>query len=304
MVAAMMTRMLGTTPLALLVACGGAQVHTGYPAGETEPWSSAQTLRLGENAEVSADDTVSFPKRSRADWYVVDLPVPGKLNVKLRMDPLTTGADVGFEILDAGFNVVARPIDDNDLGQDEKIREVQNARAGKTYIHVYALNRLDEADYRLRVRFTPKEDISTRPPTDEGEPTADPRNTFPWTVPNLPALAQVPKEDDAPRRGRAPVVEPDDKPVVEPEVQPVVGVKARIIEFATSGRGVKIVLNKGVEHGIEVGWEGYVVDQRSRPLPNGAFKVRKVTQDECEGLVALHLDQIQSNRSVVLKASN
>jgi hypothetical protein len=32
--------------------------------------------------------------------------------------------------------------------------------------------------------------------------------------------------------------------------------------------------------------------------------VKKVTQDESEGLVGLTLDQIQANRSVVLKASN
>jgi hypothetical protein len=304
----MKTRMTHiAAPLALLVgACGGSQVHTGYPAGEKEPWSSATTLKFNDNGEVSTDGNVSFPKDARAKWYVVDVPAPGKLNAKLRMDPLTTGADVGFELLDAGFNVVADPIDDNDIGQDEKIREVKEARAGKTFIHVYALNQNDVADFRIRVRYTPKEDLSGAPVETTGEPVADARNVFPWTVPNLPPLPQVPDRDDAPRGGR-PDTTPDEPAPPPQEVDPATvgaSIKGRVIEFATSGRGVKIVVNTGSENGVEDGWTGYVVDAKGRSLPNGAFKIRKVRQDESEGLVGLTLDQIQSNRSVVLKAPN
>jgi hypothetical protein len=311
MVAVSYTMMTRTTliagPMALLLgACGGSQVHTGYPQGENEPWSSATTLKLSENGEVTSESNVSFPKRARAKWFVVELPAPGKLNVKLRMDPLTTGADVGFELLDAGFNVVSAPIDDNDIGQDEKIRELKEARPGKTYIHVYALNRVDEADFRIRVRYTPKEDASGQVADAGGEPVADGRNVFPWTVPNLPPLPQVGEKDDAPRGGSSKPETPDEPPPPPVEVDPAAGakLKGRIIEFATSGRGVKIVLNKGSEHGVEDGWTGYVVDTKGKSLPNGAFKVKKVTQDESEGLVGLTLDQIQANRSVVLKASN
>jgi hypothetical protein len=295
--------MAGSVSLAgLLVACGGAKTHSGYPEGEKEPWTSATKLKLTENGEASTTGAVSYPKRERAKWYVLELPSPGGIRAKLKMDAVSTGADVALEILDSGFNVLDGPTDDNDIGQEEKIRSVKDARAGRMYFHVYTLGRTDAAEFRLRVYYDPK-------PTGDGttvvadEPSGDPRASFPWTVPNLPPLPAVPAKDDAPTKGRRPPrAEPQEEPtpVVVDEAAGA-KVKANIIEFATQGSGVRILVNKGSDAGVEAGWTGYVVDKSGRSLPKGAFKIKKSRNDESEGVVGLTLDQVQANRSVVLK---
>lgn len=295
------TILAGSLSSLVLVACGGAgKMHTGYPEGDKEPWTSPQKLKLNDNGEASAEGNVSFPKRARAKWYVIELPAPGAINAKLKMDALTTGADVGFEVLDSGFNINVPGIDDNDIGQDEKYRIYKEARSGRTYFHVYTLGRTDEADYKIRVRYEPK--ITARSAEVKLEQPADNRSTFPWTVPNLPPLPAVPPQDDAPRKGRAPRAEsPEPEAVVEADPAEGAKVRGHIIEFSKSGSQVKILVNKGSDAGVEQGWTGYVVDKKGKSLPKGAFKIKKTKNDESEGTVSLTLDEIQANRTVVLK---
>lgn len=288
-----------------LVACGGAPaVHNGYPAGENEPWTSAKKLKLNDNLESSAEGSVSFPQRERARWYVLELPAPGAITARLNMDPRTTGADVGFEVLDSGFNVNAQAQNDDDIGQEKKVREVKEARAGKTYFHVFALGRTDQADYKLRIKYDPKQTLTPRqapPPSDGGEPRS--------AIPNLPPLAQVPAADDTPRSGGKRVVrETDDRPPPTPlPVEPDdpakdAPVRATITEFSKSGTLVKITLNKGSDSGIEEGWTGYIMDTATkRSLPKGAFKIKSVRSDESEGTAGCTLDDVQRNRTVYLK---
>jgi hypothetical protein len=289
---------------ALGLGCGGAQSHTGYPAGEKEPWASPAKLKLNENFEAWTDSSVSYPSRERARWYAIDLPHPGSLHAKVRMDRQSTGADVGFEILDAGYNVIAGPIDDNDIGREEKERKVKEARAGRVYFHVYTLGDTDAADFRLSIRFDPI--LSDQPVAiADGEPTADPRGSFPWTVPNLAAIPGVPAKDDAPRRGRAPRPEPEEEdepaPVAEADPADNAKVRASIIEFGKKGSRVRILVNKGSAAGVAEGWRGYVVGKNGKSVPKGAFKISKTKSDESEGFVGLTLDQVQANRTVVLK---
>jgi hypothetical protein len=282
-----------------LTACGGAPAHTGYADGEAEPWEKATKLRLRETGDATIEGGVNFAKRERAKWYVLELPAPGNMQAKLKMDPKSTGADVGFEILDEGFNVVAQPLDDNDIGQDDKLRNVQNVRKGKYYFHVFALQRTDVTDYKLRVRYDPLVPVATVQVTPEAP--VDPRSVFPWTVPNLPALAQVPAADDSPR-GRKVTEEPDEVKPVEPDDPwknaPITGT---ISEFQRTSQGVRIVINRGSGGGVEEGMVGTVVDKSGRALPKGTFKVRNVKSDECEGVVGLTEDQVQANRRVKLK---
>jgi hypothetical protein len=293
-----------------LLACGGSQaVHSGYPEGQDEPWASASKLSLNDALEASAEGSVSFPKRNRASWYVVELPAPGTLTARLTMEPLTTGADVGFEILDAGFNVKAEAEDDNDVGQERKVRSVKDARAGRAYIHVFTLGSGDAADFKLRVRLEPQPGATARRPAVQTDPS-DARGSFPATVPNLPPLAAV-GTDDSGRSPRRPVVVRDDEDDVsrKPSAQldpadDKTAVRAQIIEFSQSGSGVKILLNRGSNSGIEEGWTGYVVDSATKKsLPKGSFRIRSVKNDESEGVVNVTLDDVQRNRSVVLKPS-
>ncbi len=294
-----------------LVACGGASpAHDGYPASNDEPWVEAKKLKLNDNFEASTEGSVSFPTRQRAQWYVVDLPAPGSVVARVTMDPLTTGADVGVEVLDSGYNILVPAEDDNDIGQDKKERKVPDARAGKLYVHVFTLGREDRADYRLRVKYEPKPTTSRIVlPSTTGE-APDPRNTFPGTVPNLPPLAAVPATDDTPRSGgrRPPTtVATPEPPTTDADPAEGAPVRATIIEFSRSGGGVRILINKGADAGVEAGWTGYVMDTDSKSkksLKNGAFRIRAVRNDEAEGVTTLTLDQIQHNRTVWLKPPN
>jgi hypothetical protein len=90
------TTLLAGSVSMLLLACGGAKTHSGYPEGEKEPWSSPTKLKLTENGEASTEGNVSFPRRERAKWYALDLPAPGAIQAKLKMDALSTGADFGI----------------------------------------------------------------------------------------------------------------------------------------------------------------------------------------------------------------
>lgn len=297
--------MLFSTTITTLGACGGAApVHNGYPSGENEPWSGAKKMKLTDNYEASGDGTLDFAKRERARWYVLELPAPGSISARMTMDARTTGADLGFEILDGGYNIVAQGQNDDDLGQEKKLREVKEARAGKTYFHIYALGRGDIADYKIRVKYEPKQTTvrTITPPADDG----DPRSSFPWTVPNLPPLAAVPPSDDTPKAGRRPpkddIDDPPPPPTEAPDPAAGAPVRGTIIEFSKSGSGVKITINKGGDAGVEEGWTGYVMNNATkRSLPKGSFKIKSVKSDESEGVTGLTLDQVQANRTVWLK---
>jgi hypothetical protein len=296
--------LLASSVALVLAACGGsAPVGDGYPTGDKDPWTSAKKLKLTDNWEASTEGSVSFAKQERAKWYVLELPNPGKITARLSMDPLTTGADVGFEILDAGFNVNAGPLNDDDIGQDKKVREVAEARAGRTYFHVYTLGRGDNADFKLRVKVDPQEIAGTPPPPPPSD-NADPRSTFPWTVPNLPALAAVPPKDDTPtgKHRASPPPDEDEKPAVVADPADGARVRAGILESSQTASGVRIVINKGSDAGIEEGWVGYVIDpDTKRSYSKGAFKIKKVKSDESEGVVGLTLDQVQRSKQVSLK---
>ena len=68
----------------LLIGCGPKAIeHSGYPDGEAKPWAKAKTLKLDERYEAKIDGTVSYPKKERARWYVVDLPADGKMTATI-----------------------------------------------------------------------------------------------------------------------------------------------------------------------------------------------------------------------------
>jgi hypothetical protein len=295
--------MLGSLPF-LLLACGGGAVatHNGYAEGDTSPWTKAGTLRLSDNGEASADGTISFADRQRARWYMVELPGAGVLTARLTVENRAPGTDVAMEILDSGYNVVVPGETDDDVGQAKKVRENKNALPGKSYIHLYALGRADRGEYTLRVHFEPKPQAAVLP--NEPPPSAD-HSSFPWTVPNLPALAQINPSDDTPLHGRAPkpvAQQPKEEKPPEPPPDTGPSVRARITEYSDTGSGVKVVLNKGSGAGIDAGWQGYVVGPGNKALPKSSLSVRAVRDNESDALIrGVTLDDVQKNPNVVVK---
>jgi hypothetical protein len=294
MLAVTIMKTILTLSIVSLAACGGgggaAGAKNGYPEGEAAPWDKATKLNLNDSLEASSEGELSFPKDHRARWYLVELPAPGKLTARLSLEPTVKGSDVGMEILDAGFNVNVEGMNDDDLGQNKKAREYKDARQGKSYIHIYALGRNDAVGYTLRIHFDPKPQVAREAPVEVA--SAD-HSTFPWTVPNLPALPQV--------KGGGGGSGPPPPPPPPPD--PNAGfnlVKATIVEFSDTGNGVRIIINKGQNASLDAGIEGDVL-AGGRPLQTGHFKLRGCHADECEAVVRATMDQIQANRNVVLK---
>jgi hypothetical protein len=280
------TRALVLVSLAA-VACGPAAIeHAGYPDGEAQPWNKNKKVQLDERYEAKVDGTASYPKRERAKWYSIDLPSEGKLSASVSIDPRVPGADLGIEILDAGFNVVSKDVDDE--LQPKKERIADNVTGGKAYIHVYTLKRVDEADYTLRVKFAPTlTAVTTKPdvgPTEE--------------IPNLSELPLVPPVD--PKRRPSTGRHVDEKP--QPKPKTPTGVSATITEFGTREGKIRIIINKGSEQGVDVGWKGFIVSSKTKgKIENSEFTVSKVKgAGECEALVGVTMDIVQQNRGVVL----
>jgi hypothetical protein len=273
-----------------LIGCGPKAIdHSGYPDGEAKPWSRPKSIKLDERYEAKIDDIVSYPKKERARWYVVELPADGKMTATITIEPRAPGADLGMEILDAGFNVISKDADDE--LQPKKERVADKVTGGKAYIHVYTLKRPDEADYTLRLRFAPS--LATTPVTTTVA-VAD-------EIPNNPDLPQVPSADAKRRPGPRPEKpdKPDkpDKPLPAPK-----GVSARIYEFGIKDGKVHIKVDKGQVDGVEAGWRGHMVSAKSGDkIPGSDFTVQKVKESDCEATVpGITMDVAQQNRGVRL----
>jgi len=280
------TRVLVLVPL-FAIACGPAAIeHSGYPDGENQPWNKNKKVQLDERYEAKVDGTASYPKRERAKWYAIDLPSEGKMTATLSIDPRVPGADLGMEILDAGFNVVSKDVDDE--LQPKKERVADNVTGGKAYIHIYTLKRPDEADYTLRVKFAPS--LTAVPTKPDVGPTEE--------IANLPDLPLVPPVDPKKRPPRPPRHE-ETKP--EPKPKEVKGVAATIVEFGTKEGKVRIVINKGSEQGVDAGWRGFILSAKTKAkIENSEFTVSKVKATESEALVGVGMDIVQQNRGVML----
>jgi hypothetical protein len=283
--------------LAVGAGCGGPDVpaHGGYQSPKARPWRSPTVLQLDEQLEAEVDDAVSYPRRQRARWYAVDLPGFGELEVKMAVAELSDERDVdlALEVLDESYRIVAKADrEEDDAGDEQKIRTLKGLSPGRYYVHVYAPRRMDAADFTLQLTFRPR--ASTR------------SSNFPASVAFIGALPDVPLEDDAPRA--APVVKKckgsrcrKREPKVEDAQPPPRAVRARIAGIVDSGKGVQIRINQGANQGIEVGWKGTVVSREGKAIPAGSFEVSRVSPGESFGTVRASADSVTSAKYVRLR---
>ncbi len=351
---------LAVGALAALIVSGACGPTIPKHNGErySKPWKKAKTLKFDEDNEAVVNGTVSYPKRVRSRWYEVNLPGDGEMTVKMDVSPLggRTDMNLGFEVLDDGWNVVTRRYpdpsgsgtakpaakkkkakkanadgddDDDDYGDDDDDDDDSVAEAelqweqtlielhkGRYWIHVYALGRLDVADFSMRVKYA------------SGE--AKRQSNFPKGVAYYDSLPVVPAFDDAPavnckscdcrhdsrcksdcgkcsRSHR-----PSHRAPVDCETcscssssckrkcsdkcsGPVPGATtARILRMVAAGAGTKITLNRGSAHGVAVGWKGTVTGGGGKAISNGGFTVKKVSSSTCEGVVGAAPDTVRA----------
>ena len=286
---------------ATLAACGGTDVpsHSGYKNPKATPWRKPTVLLLDDQGEAEVDDSVSYPKRLRARWFAVDLPIDGQLEIQLQAEPHgDREVDLAFEILNEGYEVLVRADrDEEDAGEEQKSRKLPQLRPGRYYVHVYAQRRLDETDFTLALLFQPG-------------PAAARTSNFPASVAFVGALADVPAVDDAPPPGPPPrkpckgpkcKKRPPEPPPDTPDTQPK-AVRARVagIVSATAG-GTQIRIDRGSAQGVAVGWRGTVESRDGKPIAGGSFEVSRVTAAESFGTVRAPADTVTQAKYVRLR---
>ena len=203
--------------------CGGPAIpqHDGYRSAKSKPWKKPKRVKLDESNEGDIDGTLSYAKKRRARWYVVDLPSDGELTVKMDMVPVGDRQNIqpGFEVLNSSFKTLVRieaPREDEDeprrgkkkrpdeddeyedeydddddddyVDESEELlewsRTLYELPAGKYYLHVWVNGRLDVAEYSMRVKFA--------------RALLEQETDFPAQVAFVSPLPVVPAFDDAP----------------------------------------------------------------------------------------------------------
>lgn len=280
----------------LVGACGPAiPEHNGYKNNQVKPWRKAKVLELDESNEAEIDESVDYRKRKRAKWYAVDTPDFGELQVKMTYSPLLLGEvrdfDLAFEVLNSNFTVITRAdVEEDDAGEEKKERTLYELEAGRYYIHVYAEQRIDAAEYTLRLTFkSAKKEYESN---------------FPATVAYVPTLPAVPPVDDAP------IAPPPKKKcrgkkcrkhTPKPPTTPTKSVGARISGITASGSGTRIKINKGSAAGVEKGWKGNVVTKGGSRIAGGGFTVTSVSSNESYATVKATPDAVTSAKYVRLR---
>lgn len=276
----------------LLAGCAAADVprHHGYKSAKSRPWQKPTVVEFDSSYEAELDDSISYPNRQRARWYAVDLPGWGGLEVQLTVASLIddTDVDVAFEIMNEGYETIERADrDEDDAGDDQKVRRIDSLAPGRYYIHVWAQNRMDEADYTLQVVYFGGEEKY--------------ESDFPASVAYVGALPDIPAVDDAPSRPprRSPPRKRPTKRDPDPEPQTKT-VRARIAAITAQGGRTQIRIDRGSTQGVEIGWKGAVIDRSGKSISGGSFQITRVTASESFATVSAKADAVTAAKWVRL----
>jgi hypothetical protein len=284
--------------LLIVAGCGGAQVpeHNGYKGGsKAKPWKKAKTLKFDDKNEAKAEGWLSYKRQVRAAWFAAELPTPGQLDLKLEIVPpgeeVSEDFDLGFEILDPGFRVIARSdqSEGDDVGEIQKQKKLLDLEPGRYYIHLYLQGRMDAADYVLRAAYTPMSTVG--------------KSDFPSQVSFPQPLAMVPLQDDTPKSYKPPTPTtvvtvkrtPSPAKPKEEKPAPVTSVTARIIGMQVVGSSTQITIGRGTSAGAVVGMKGKIVG-----VATGSFSLTACNERTCTATVSATPDQIKGSGSVVL----
>jgi hypothetical protein len=273
----------------LACACGGVKVpkHSGYKSDKSKPWKKPKVLNFDEKLEAKADAELEYADYRRARWYALDLPAQGELSLRLEITPpgdqTNEDFDLGVEVLDPGFRVIAKSdLEDDDAGELTKSKTLFDLDPGRYYVHLYLQGRLDIAEYILRVTYK-----RTAP--------AEVKSNFPAEVAFTPPLPMVPLDDDTPKTYKPPaptvvkvIRKGDRKPTVK-EDKPVTTISARIIGVSIVGGGTQITVGKGTATGAAAGMKGKI-----NGLSTGSFTLASCNERTCLATVGVTPDQIKS----------
>jgi len=291
---------LGVSVLAL-GACGGTQIpqHSGYKSNKAKPWNKPKTIKLNDDYKGKISAELDYAAFKRARWFAVDLPGPGTLDVNIEVIPGgperddDEQMDVGLEILDQKFNVLAKSdLEADDARELKKERSLKELPEGRYLIHMYLEGRLDAADVDLKVAFT-KGDLPWQ-------------SDFPNQVAFVGPLPAVPVLDDTPAPPKKPVRThgtrhgprpPRPPPQDPPPTTPTAGnVVVAITDVQASGSGAQIVIGGGTSDGLSNGLVGSV-----RGVRNSTFKLTGCSSSTCKATVKASPDDVRGSGKVSIR---
>jgi hypothetical protein len=319
---------LGT---ALFVWGCASTINQDSKSGEDNRPSGADEIKIGDDGEASVQDVVTYPGGDRVDWKVFEIKGPKDITVSLRWKPPRENLDLAFNVLDEGFNVLARAKPSPNSGKKKKEVDIKAAGAGKYYVQIYAPERGDAGDYTLEisVRDVAVVDTSNIPkvPDPPRLPALPPPPCPPGTPPDKcptgsgPAPACPPGAAAGticacmPGNTPPPCPPPPPKCVagapqgtpcicddgVSPPPCPIanVVVYAQITEVTVAGQSLNVTLNRGTAAKVAKGCTGVVFRgvKGDKELPNSGLTITDVTERESRGNIPkMTLDELGSNR--------
>lgn len=295
---------------ALAVWLGGCLKNVPQDAntGKDGRYKGAKTIEL-EGGEARVRDIVTYPGGDRVDWKVFEIPEgsQGDMKIKLKWRPARPGMDLAFSVYDQWFHRIGAAKPDKKGRTRTKRVKLKRLKPGKYYVQVYASTRMDAGRYTLSLRF--KERTPPKMPTVEElagrieDPPSLPAVVEPKEkTPEELAAEQAEKDRLAAEQAEKDAQAQADKDRLDALMKPVFA-KIRRTQKSTGG-GVIITINVGRNKEIDKDWKGSLLRGSSKdPLPDGDFKVIRVTETECVAKVKLSLDQVKANPNVVLQRS-
>jgi hypothetical protein len=290
----------------LTVALAGCprNVQQDANSGKDAQVKGAKPVTL-EGGEGRVRDIVTYPGGDRVDWKLITLPEgqQGDLNVKLRWQAPRPGLDLAFDVYDQWFERVAQAKPSAKAGSSKNVT-IKRA-SGKYYVQVYAPRRQDAGRYTLSVRFKERKPVVLPTMEELAGQISDP--------PVLPAIVEpkerTPEEIAAEEAERARLAEEqrlvDEERSADAErlaeLRKPVYARVRQTQKA-SGGGVIITINAGKNMNVDNTWTGTLLRGNSnQPLPDGSFKIIRVTARESVAKVQLTMDQVKANPRVELR---
>lgn len=270
--------------------------------------NGAKAIELSEDGEARVRDIVTYPGGDRVDWKSFEIAeeMQGDMTLKLKWKPPRPGGDIAINVYDQWYHRVgqAKPKRKRKRTRGTKRVKLRQLKPGKYYIQIYAPRRTDAGKYTLSLRF--KERTPAKIPTLEelAGQISDPPPLAAVIEPKEKTPEEIAAEQEAAATAQA---EADrlaaEKALSDAEMAELMKpVFARVRKTQKSSNGVIVTINVGRNKGIEKGWRGTLLNGRSKDaLPEGDFKVIKVTASESVAKVKLSLDQVKANPRVRLQ---
>ena len=276
-------------------------------SGKDYRQKGAKTIEL-DDGEARVKDIVTYPGGDRVDWKVFEIPegLQGDMRVKLKWRPARPGMDLSFNIYDQWNHRIARVKPKKKTRKRSKSVKLKGLKAGKYFVQIYASGRMDAGKYTLSLRFKERKPVKV-PSIEELAGFIDDPPTLPAVlIPKEKTPEEIAAEQEAAAKAAS---EAEAAAAANAEAAAAAAeankpVYSRVRKTQKSGSGVIITIGAGRNKRVDKGWVGSLLRGSSKsPLPDGEFKVIKVTKTEAIAKVKLSLDQVKANPKVILRPS-